>query len=274
MISSVTTRHISLIHYSTHHCCDVTIGAMASQITSFTIVYSTVHSGADQRKHESSASLAFVRGIYRSLVNSPHKLPVTRKMIPFNDVIMSSDNKAIAVTIFPPPWCPCSALTSKPLPMESRSSSRPILCQSSSKENGTSWSGTQTEHDDVIKWKHFPRYWPFMRGIHRSRVNSSHKGQWLWALMFSLICAWINGWVNNGDAGDLRRNRTHYDVTVMNSDWSWCQLCLHRRSVTAKLPFVPYVFVNAVHRVVQFIWAWHLARTGQFRRNWAWKRSS
>ena len=52
-------------------------------------------------------------------------------------------------------------------------------------------------HDDVIKWKHFPRYWPFVRGIHRSSVNSPHKGQWRGALMFSLICAWINGWVNN-----------------------------------------------------------------------------
>ena len=70
-------------------------------------------------------------------------------------------------------------------------------------------------HDDVIKWKHFPRYWPFARGIHRSPVNSTHKGQWRGALMFSLICVWINGWVNNREAGDLRRHRTHYDVIVM-----------------------------------------------------------
>ena len=69
-------------------------------------------------------------------------------------------------------------------------------------------------HDDVIKWRHFPRYWPFVRGIHRSPVNSPHKGQWRGALMFSLIFAWTNGWVNNGDAGDLRRHRAHYDVTV------------------------------------------------------------
>ena len=72
-------------------------------------------------------------------------------------------------------------------------------------------------HDDVIKWKHFPRYWPFVRGIHRSRVNSPHKGQWRGALMFSLICAWINSWVNNHEAGDLRRYRAHYDVTVMKT---------------------------------------------------------
>ena len=53
-----------------------------------------------------------------------------------------------------------------------------------------------TYHDDVIKWKHFPRYWPFVRWIHRSPVNSPDKGQWRGALMFSLICAWRNGWVN------------------------------------------------------------------------------
>ena len=69
-------------------------------------------------------------------------------------------------------------------------------------------------HDDVIKWKHFPRYWPFVRGIHRSQVNSPHKGQWRKALMFSLICAWINGWVKNSEAGDLRRHRAHYDFIL------------------------------------------------------------
>ena len=58
-------------------------------------------------------------------------------------------------------------------------------------------------HDDVIKWKHNPRYWPFVRGIHRSPVNSPHKGQWRGALMFSLIYAWMKGWVNNREAGDL-----------------------------------------------------------------------
>ena len=70
-------------------------------------------------------------------------------------------------------------------------------------------------YDDVSKRKHFPRYWPFVRGIHRSSVNSPHKGQWRGALMFTLICARINGWVNNREAGDLRCYRTHYDVIVM-----------------------------------------------------------
>ena len=70
-------------------------------------------------------------------------------------------------------------------------------------------------HDDVIKWKHFPRYWPFVRGIHRWPVNSPHKGQWRGAFMFSLICVWINNWINNIEAGDLRRHHAHYDVIVM-----------------------------------------------------------
>ena len=83
---SVMVRHaifLTRIHYN-----DVIMGSMASQITSLTIVYPAVYSGADQRKHQSSASLAFVRGIHRGPVNSPHKWPVTRKMIPFDDVIM------------------------------------------------------------------------------------------------------------------------------------------------------------------------------------------
>ena len=66
------------------------------------------------------------------------------------------------------------------------------------------WKGR--EHDDVIKWRHFPRYWLFVWGIHRSPGNSPHKGQGCGALIFSLICAWINGWVNNREAGDLGRH--------------------------------------------------------------------
>ena len=71
-----------------NHYSDVIMGAVASQVTSLTIVYSTFYSDADQRKHQSSVSLAFVQGIHREPVNFPHKWPVTRKMFPFDDVIM------------------------------------------------------------------------------------------------------------------------------------------------------------------------------------------
>ena len=66
-------------------------------------------------------------------------------------------------------------------------------------------------HDGVIKWKFFPRYWPLVKGIHRYLHNNQSRR----ALMFSLICAWTNGWATNRDAGGLRRHRAQYDVTVM-----------------------------------------------------------
>ena len=107
--------------------------------------------GADQRKHQSSTSLAFARGIHRWPVNSPHKRPVTRKMFPFDDVIME----------------PCFA--------------RVIFIVISSP------MFSRVVYDDVIKWKLFPRYWLFVRGIHRSPVDCPHKGYWRGALKFSLI---------------------------------------------------------------------------------------
>ena len=85
--------------FATHsgHYSDVIMGGIASQITSLTTVYSTVYSDADQRKHQSSALLAFVRGIHRCPVNSPHRGPVTRKMCPFDDVIMSYISASLKV---------------------------------------------------------------------------------------------------------------------------------------------------------------------------------
>ena len=82
-ITKLITPLMKLVHYN-----DVIMSAMASQITSLTIVYPTFYSGVDQRKHQSSASLAFVRGIHRWPVNSPHKGAVTRRIFPFDDVIM------------------------------------------------------------------------------------------------------------------------------------------------------------------------------------------
>ena len=100
----------SLYSANVDHFNDVPMDAIASQITSLTIVYSTVYSDADQRKHQSSTSLAFVRGIHRWPVNSPHKWPITRKMFPFDDVIMCtvaanslySHERIVLVLTYPP----------------------------------------------------------------------------------------------------------------------------------------------------------------------------
>ena len=105
-------------------------------------------------------------------------------------------------------------------------------------------------HDNVIKWNHFPRYWSFVRGIHRSPVNSPHKGQWSGALMFSLIFARINGWVNSREAGDLRRYRAHYDDSVMsclpwhNDVTTWWRYP-HRRPCTRRIHQSP---VESLHK--------------------------
>ena len=103
-------RKYHLFWYATNHhnhYSDVIMSTMTSQISSLTIVYLSFYSNTDQRKHQSSASLAFVWGIHRSPVNSPHKWPVTRKMFPFNDVIITNifylaegHGKVIASCIF------------------------------------------------------------------------------------------------------------------------------------------------------------------------------
>ena len=74
-----------------------------------------------------------------------------------------------------------------------------------------------TSHDDVIKCKPFPCYWPFVRGIHRPPMDLDypHKGQERGSFMLSSICAWSNVWANNRNTVDLRRHRVHYDVTAM-----------------------------------------------------------
>ena len=80
------------------------------------------------------------------------------------------------------------------------------------------WKTVKICHVDVIKWKHFLRYWSFVGGIHRWPMDSPHKGQWRKALMLSSICAWTNGLASNRDAGDLRLNQAHYDVTAMSKN--------------------------------------------------------
>ena len=112
-------------------------------------------------------------------------------------------------------------------------------------------------HDDVIKWKRFTRYWPFVRGILRWPVNSPHKGQWRGALVFTLICAWLNGWVNNREAGDLRRHRFHHDVTVM-------LFFPHRWICAARRVLLSWEASPAVVRLVQLLNC-HLVAVWQMR---------
>ena len=102
-------------------------------------------------------------------------------------------------------------------------------------------------HDDVIKWKHFPRYWPFVRRIHRSRVNSPHKGQWRGALMFPLICAWIDGCLN-GEAGDWRRHRANYDDVMLR-----CIIQRYHYAINLLVPYFISISTVLINRMV----AWH-----------------
>ena len=99
-----------------YHDTDVIMGAIASQIASLTIYCSTVHSDTDQRKHQSSASLAFVWGIHREPVNSPHKWPVTRKMFPFDDVTMIA--KQHCISMFVSEFARAATLYNSPYTME------------------------------------------------------------------------------------------------------------------------------------------------------------
>ena len=116
------------------------------------------------------------------------------------------------------------------------------------------WCYLSVSHDDVIKWKHFPRYWPFVWGRHRLPVNSPHKSRWRGALMFSLIFAWINDWVNNGEATDLRRHRTHYDVNVMlMSKKEWDMIDFLRLGLTFLWHNDLFWIQNIGHRGIKYI---------------------
>ena len=148
------TRTSFCLAEEANHYCDVKMGAVASQITSLMIVYSNFYSDADQRKHQSSASLAFVKGIHRGPVNSLHKGPVTRKMFPFDDVII---------------YEPCFEFVS-------RQSFHVIMGTMGSKITGVSivlltvYSGAgQRKHQSSVSLT-------FVRGIHRGPVKSLHKG--------------------------------------------------------------------------------------------------
>ena len=121
-------------------------------------------------------------------------------------------------------------------------------------------------HDDIIKWNHFPRYWPFVRGIHRSPVNSPHIGQWRRALMLSLICVWINGWVYNGEAGDLRRYRAHYDVIVMGYGYPRFHVALLQQSSGHV-----YLVLQSQRQDLSILthWVAGIKKIGTFNKQWS-----
>ena len=164
----------------------VIMRAMASQITSLTIVYSTGNSGAHQRKHQSSASLAFVRGIHRGTVNSPHKGPVTRKMFLFDDVIMLQRTLGIDIESSIVQWSDIIVI-SMPLQITQLHRLRKSLSLRDEESIPKIDISLGLKHDDIIKWKHFPRYCPFVRGFagHRwiPHTKASHAGLWcfLWS---------------------------------------------------------------------------------------------
>ena len=81
-------------------------------------------------------------------------------------------------------------------------------------------------HDDVIKWKHFPRYWPLGNSPVTGELPAQRSVTRSLDVFF--ICAWINGWVNIREAGDLRRHRAHYDITVMYCNYPWSPDMMHR----------------------------------------------
>ena len=119
-------------------------------------------------------------------------------------------------------------------------------------------TGTRTVSQLNTWWRHemekFSALLAICAGIHRSPVNSPHKGQWRRALMFSLICVWINGWVNNREAGDLRRYRAHYDVIVMNNDDVY-----HRISHCAALLWCTSRLKNAILELITKLVIYYLS---------------
>ena len=179
MVAKLVVLHINHQPTDLPHCSDAIMSAMASQITGDSIVHSTVCSGADQRKR----------------------------------VIGLCDGNSPMTGEFPAQWV--SNAENVSIWWRHHEIQWPNFWQWQCSMNVHLMVSWAWNHDDVIKWKHFPRNWPFVRGIHRSPVNSPHKGQWRGALMFSLICAWTNCWANNGDARDLGRYRSHCDVRVM-----------------------------------------------------------
>ena len=156
------------------------MGAVAYQITSLTIVYSTVDSDADQRKHQSSASLAFVRGIHRGPVNLSHKWPVTRKMFPFDDVIMP-----ISLDITPGTCSNNLLVTIATMTGSSASSGRPSSSSwSPSRSSSSSFSvASLSTRESFYMWRH---KWRTNTWSCATRTNSTTPTNWI-----SSVWLWV-----------------------------------------------------------------------------------
>ena len=135
----------------------------------------------------------------------PRACDISRNLS-FGNVFCESSPKKFAECV-PPQIATTSGSTS----IRYRSDTEVSMCNQCWSEVFVIWDSSEF-HDDVIKWKHFAHDWPSVWGINRSPVNSPHKGQWRRALMF---CAWMIDWVNTREAGHLRCQHVHYDVTVM-----------------------------------------------------------
>ena len=127
--------------------------------------------------------------------------------------------------------------------------------------NGSEWYSWWGHPMETI-----PRYWPFGRGVHRSSENSPHKGKWRGALMFSLICAWTNGWANIRDAGDLRRRRTNYGTTVMiDLVWLFRPQCHNGSNSQAIIIFLE--FLHDAH-LISWFYVLHFINVIGHNRQW------
>ena len=180
--------------WSQQNTADVIMSAIASQITGVSIVYSTVCSDADRRKHQSSTSPAFVKEIHRWPVNFPHKGPVTRKVFPFDDVIMictddwiiRSAIKVQRIFVILQLWAYKSTVKWIPCFYHFSTENIPIVCGESIYEH-------RFHLDDAMFWKHFRHYWPFVRGICRLRVDSTHNRPVIRNLLqIDAIICWTN----------------------------------------------------------------------------------
>ena len=153
---------------------------IASQITSLTVVYSTVYSDANQRKHQSSASLAFVWGIHRDRWNPRTKGQLRGKCFH----LMTSSCK---FKLWNSHLCPKITLVKRhhfPHSGKNNLDGKKSWIFGSIPHN--TCNVIMQNHGDIINWKHFSRYWPFVRAIHRPPVTHPHQGQWRRALMFDL----------------------------------------------------------------------------------------